>query len=123
MASHSPCGWVSTPGQWWCEMGSGGRHEHLALGETPNIAARARSSGMPQHRGDQRVTAQLVQRGLRPGRSSGPRRSRASLQPMGVWRSWASLRRCKSHNAGAEDAKPLVGRGEEVGLMCGAGAK
>src|SRR5437773_9027219 len=44
------------------EMGGGGRHEHLALGETPNIAARLEGLAAPNTVVISAVTAQLVQR-------------------------------------------------------------
>lgn len=44
------------------EMGGGGRHENLALGETPNIAARLESLALPNTTVISSVTAQLVRR-------------------------------------------------------------
>ena len=44
------------------EMGGGGRHENLALGETPNIAARLEGLAQPNTAVISPVTAQLVQR-------------------------------------------------------------
>ena len=44
------------------EMGGGGRHENLALGETPNIAARLEGLAPPNAVVISAVTAQLVQR-------------------------------------------------------------
>ena len=51
---HSLCGCASTPARssWAGQMGGGGRHEHLALGETPNIAAPLRGLGSGQCGGD-----------------------------------------------------------------------
>jgi class 3 adenylate cyclase len=43
------------------EMGGGGRHEHLALGETPNIAARLESLAPANTVVVSAVTARLVQ--------------------------------------------------------------
>src|SRR5262249_59065736 len=43
-------------------MGGGGRHEHLALGETPIIAARLEGLAVPNTVVISAVTAQLVQR-------------------------------------------------------------
>jgi class 3 adenylate cyclase len=44
------------------EMGGGGRHENLALGETPNIAARLQGLARPNMAIMSQATAQLVQR-------------------------------------------------------------
>ena len=44
------------------EMGGGGRHENLALGETPNIAARLEGLAQPNMIVVSPATAQLVQR-------------------------------------------------------------
>jgi class 3 adenylate cyclase len=42
------------------QMGGGGRHEHLALGETPNIAARLEGRAAPNTVMISPVTARLV---------------------------------------------------------------
>ena len=48
VASGWPCAWVSTlVWWWWVEMGAGARYEQLALGETPNLAARLQGSPPP----------------------------------------------------------------------------
>ena len=43
------------------EMGSGGRHEHLALGDTPNLAARLQGLAAPDTVVISAATARLVQ--------------------------------------------------------------
>ena len=43
------------------EMGSGGRHEHLALGDTPNLAARLQGLAAPDTVVLSDTTARLVQ--------------------------------------------------------------
>ena len=55
------------------QMGSGGRHEHLALGETPNIAARLQGLAPANAVVISAVTARLVQGTFSPGRPGDPR--------------------------------------------------
>jgi class 3 adenylate cyclase len=43
------------------EMGSGGRHEHLALGDTPNLAARLQGLAEPNTVVMSDATSRLVQ--------------------------------------------------------------
>ena len=58
------------------EMGGGGRHEHLALGETPNIAARLQGLAPANAVVISAVTARLVHGHLCPGRPGDPRAPR-----------------------------------------------
>ena len=53
-------------------MGGGGRHEHLALGETPNIAARLQALAPANAVVISAVTARLVHGDLCPGRPGDP---------------------------------------------------
>ena len=98
-------------------MGSGGRHEHLALGETPNIAARLEGLAAPNTVMISAVTAQLVQRAF-VLEALGPQALKGITAPMGVWRVEGPLETLREATTPApEDVKPLVGRGEELGLM------
>ena len=57
-----PYAWGSIPGWWsWATMGGGGRQEHLALGETPNIAARLQGLAAPDSLVISEATARLVE--------------------------------------------------------------
>ena len=99
------------------EMGSGGRHEHLALGETPNIAARLEGLAAPNTVVISAVTAQLVQRGF-VLEALGTQTLKGITAPMGVWRVVGPLETLReATTAMPEDVKPLVGRGEELGLL------
>ena len=60
MACSSPSVSASTPGRWSWGDGRGGRHEHLALGETPNIAARLEGLAPANTVVVSAVTARLV---------------------------------------------------------------
>jgi class 3 adenylate cyclase len=98
-------------------MGGGGRHEHLALGETPNIAARLEGLAAPNTVVISAVTAQLVQRAF-VLEALGTQALKGITAPMGVWQVVGLLETLQEATTPVpEDAKPLVGRGEEVGLM------
>ena len=99
------------------EMGGGGRHEHLALGETPNIAARLEGLAAPNTVVISAVTAQLVQRAF-VLEALGTQALKGITAPMGVWRVVGPLETLREATTPApEDVKPLVGRGEELGLI------
>ena len=66
-------------------MGGGGRHEHLALGETPNIAARLEGLAAPNTVVISAVTAQLVQRAF-VLEALGTQTLKGITAPMEVWR-------------------------------------
>jgi class 3 adenylate cyclase len=105
------------------EMGSGGRHEHLALGETPNIAARLEGLAAPNTVVISAVTAQLVQRAF-VLEALGTQTLKGITAPMGVWRVVGPLETLREIALPApEDVKPLVGRSEELGLLLGAGSR
>jgi hypothetical protein len=99
-------------------MGGGGRHEHLALGETPNIAARLEGLAAPNTVVISAVTTQLVQRAF-VLEALGPQALKGITAPMAVWRVVGPLETLhEATTPVAEDViTPLVGRGEEVGLM------
>src|SRR5207244_8835543 len=67
------------------EMGGGGRHEHLALGETPNIAARLEGLAAPNTVVISAVTAQLVQ-GVFERDDLGLQALRGVAEPLRVFR-------------------------------------
>jgi class 3 adenylate cyclase len=99
------------------EMGGGGRHEHLALGETPNIAARLEGLAAPNTVVISAVTAQLVQRAF-VLEALGAQALKGITEPMGVWRVVGPLETLrKAAMPAPEDVKPLIGRGEELGLV------
>src|SRR4029453_15203946 len=98
-------------------MGGGGRHEHLALGETPNIAARLEALAAPDTVVISAITAQLVQRAF-VLEALGTQALKGITAPMGAWQAGGLLEtRQEATTPVPEDAKPLVGRSEEVGLM------
>ena len=98
-------------------MGGGARHEHLALGETPNIAARLEGLAAPNTVVISAVTAQLVQRAF-VLEALGVQALRGVAEPMQVWRVVGLLETMREAALPAsEDVAPLVGRDEELGLI------
>jgi class 3 adenylate cyclase/predicted ATPase len=98
-------------------MGGGGRHEHLALGETPNIAARLEALAAPNTVVISAVTAQLVQRAF-VLEALGTQTLKGITAPMEVWQVVSPLETLReSATPAPEDVKPLVGRSEELGLL------
>ncbi len=99
------------------EMGGGGRHERLALGETPNIAARLQNLAHPDTVVISGATARLVE-GLCEWRALGERPLRGLSKPIavyqviresGVWdRFRVAVRRGLS---------PMVGRQETLEVL------
>ncbi len=74
------------------EMGGGSRQEPLALGETPNVAARLQGLAAPDTVVMSPATFRLV-RGSLPARTSVPTRSRAWRRRSRPIASWAKARR------------------------------
>jgi hypothetical protein len=98
-------------------MGSSGRHEHLALGETPIIAARLEALAAPNTVMISTVTAQLVQRAC-VLEGLGTQALKGITAPMEVWRVVSPLETPREATIPSpEDVKPLVGRSEELGLL------
>jgi class 3 adenylate cyclase/predicted ATPase len=98
-------------------MGGGGRHEHLALGETPNIAARLQSLAPANAVVISAVTARLVQ-GTFAFEDLGAHALQGVAAPMTVSRV-RGLREIPSHDEEFVTAAVpvLVGRDEESGLL------
>jgi class 3 adenylate cyclase len=98
-------------------IGSGGRHEHLALGETPNIAARLEGLAAPNTVVISPMTARLVRQTF-VLEDLGASALKGVAEPMAVWRVLG--RRTPSRHD--DEAPPnrtlfLVGRDEELGLL------
>jgi class 3 adenylate cyclase len=99
------------------EMGGGGRHEPLALGDTPNLAARLQ--GLAAH--DTVViggaTHQLVQ-GYFMMAALGPQSLKGIATPVPVYRILgASAAQSRLDVTAATGVTPLVGRASEVALL------
>jgi class 3 adenylate cyclase/predicted ATPase len=98
-------------------MGSGGRHEQLALGETPNLAARLQSLAAPDTVAISDTTHQLVQGYFRCDDLGSPSLKGVET-PMRVYRVVEeSTAQSRLDVAGTTGLTPLVGREHEVGLL------
>ena len=98
-------------------MGGGGRHEHLALGETPNIAARLQSLAPANAVVISAVTARLVQ-GTFALEDLGTHTLHGVAEPMAVSRVRGLLAMPSRDEEFLTAAVPfLVGREEESGLL------
>ncbi len=97
------------------EMGGGDRHENLALGETPNIAARLEGLAAPNTVVISAVTSRLVQR-VFAVETSGPHELKGVSEPMLVSRVMGPVEP-EASSADAQRFDTLVGRIEEIGLL------
>jgi len=99
------------------EMGGGGKREQLALGETPNIAARVQGIAEPNTVVISAATSRLVQ-GLFECQDRGPQELKGVSTPVPVYR---VLRESEAQSrfevAVSTGLTPLVGRDEELGLL------
>jgi class 3 adenylate cyclase len=99
------------------EMGSGGRHEHLALGDTPNLAARLQGLAEPDTVVVSAATFRLV-RGYFTTQELGAHSIKGITAPMQVYRMLGeSAAQSRLDIAGPSGLTPLVGRDSEVGLL------
>ena len=98
-------------------MGSGGRHEQLALGETPNLAARLQSLAAPDTVAISETTHRLVQGYFRCNDLGSPSLKGVET-PLRVYRVVEeSAAQSRLDVAGTTGLTPLVGREHEVGLL------
>ena len=99
------------------EMGGGGRHENLALGETPNIAARLEGLAQPNTIVVTPVTAQLVQRSFLL-EELGFHELKGVAEPMILLRVIGPREGEQDHETMTTGGfAALVGRNEEIGLL------
>jgi predicted ATPase/class 3 adenylate cyclase len=99
------------------EMGAGARHESLALGETPNLAARLQGLAAPDTMVMSATTFRLVQ-GLFECRELGPQTLKGVATPVRVYQVVReSGAQSRLEVAGPTGLTPLVGREQEVGLL------
>ena len=99
------------------EMGGGGRHEHLALGDTPNIAARLQGVAVPDTVAVSAATFRLIQ-GYFVCDELGPYTLKGVPLPMPVYRvQHASGVQSRLEVAATRGLTPLIGREQEVALL------
>ena len=99
------------------EMGGGGRHEQLALGETPNIAARVQGQAQPDEVVISTATYQLVE-GLFICEDRGRPELKGVTTPLTLYRvTRESEAQSRFQVVARQGLTPLVGREHEHGLL------
>jgi hypothetical protein len=99
------------------EMGGGGRHERLALGDTPNVAARIQGLAAPHAVLISAATHRLVQ-GYFTAATLGPQTLKGIAAPVLVYRILGvSPAQSRLDVATTTGLTPLVGRKSEVALL------
>jgi class 3 adenylate cyclase/predicted ATPase len=99
------------------EIGGGARHEQLALGETPNLAARLQGIAAPNTLVISAATSQLLG-GFFACQPLGTQLLKGFAQPLEVYQvRYESTARSRLEAAGSTGLTPLVGREAEVALL------
>src|SRR5216117_4015896 len=99
------------------DMGGGARQEQLALGETPNLAARLQGVAAPNTLVISATTFQLLG-GFFACQPLGTPLLKGFAQPLAVYRVlYESMARSRLEAIGSTGLTPLVGREQEVGLL------
>ena len=108
--------WASTPGLVVGEMGGGGRQEQLALGDTPNIAARLQGLAAPDTVVISAATQRLIQ-GYFTCHALGGQTLKGVATPLQVYQVVRETEVQQRFDvAVARGLTPLVGREHEVGI-------
>ena len=113
-----PCAWASIPGLVVVgEIGGGAQQEQLALGETPNLAARLQGLAAPNTLVISAATLPLLG-GFFACQSLGTHLLKGFAQPLEVYQVlYESTARSRLEAAGRTGLTPLVGREQEVALL------
>jgi TOMM system kinase/cyclase fusion protein len=99
------------------DVGEGPQQEQLALGETPNLAARLQGMAAPNMLVISAATSQLLG-GFFACQSLGTPRMKGFAQPIEVYQvRYESTARSRLEAAGGIGLTPLVGREQEIGLL------
>jgi TOMM system kinase/cyclase fusion protein len=99
------------------EVGGGPRQEQLALGETPNLAARLQGVAAPNTLVISATTFQLLG-GFFACQPLGTPLLKGFAQPLAVYRVlYESMARSRLEAVGSTGWTPLVGRQQEIGLL------
>ena len=102
------------------EVGGGTRQEQLALGETPNVAARLQGIAAPNTLVISAATFQLLG-GFFACQPLGTPLLKGLAQPLAVYRVlYESMARNRLEAASSTGWTPLVGREQEIGVLSGA---
>jgi TOMM system kinase/cyclase fusion protein len=99
------------------EIGGGAKHEQLALGETPNVAARLQAIAMPNTVVISAATVPLLG-GFFACQSLGTPLLKGVAQSLAVYQVlYEHMVRSRLEAAGSTGLTPLVGREQEIGLL------
>src|SRR5918992_356277 len=99
------------------DVGDGSRQEQLALGETPNVAARLQGLAAPNTLVISAATFQLLG-GFFACQPLGTRPVEGIAQPLAVYRVlYESMARSRLEAASSTGWTPLVGREQEIGVL------
>jgi predicted ATPase len=99
------------------DVGGGTRQEQLALGETPNLAARLQGLAAPNPLEISAATCQLLG-GFFACQPLGSPLLKGQAQPLAVYRVlYESMARSRLEAVGTTGLTPLVGREQEIGLL------
>jgi class 3 adenylate cyclase len=99
------------------EVGGDTHHERLALGETPNLAARLQGLAAPNTVVISAATVPLLG-GFFACQALGPHRLKGFAQPLQIYQVlYESTARSRLEAAGRTGLTPLVGREQEIGLL------
>jgi predicted ATPase/class 3 adenylate cyclase len=99
------------------EIGGGATHEQLALGETPNVAARLQAMAAPNTLVISATTSQLLG-GFFACQSLGAQLLKGFAQPLEVYQIlYESTARSRLEAVGRTGLTPLVGREQEIRLL------
>ncbi len=98
------------------EIGSGARHEHLALGETPNLAARLQAIAEPDTVVISSATHRLIERWF-VCRDLGLHTAKGVSTPLRVYRVLNERVALGAFEAMSAGLTALVGRDQELGLL------
>ena len=99
------------------DVGSGARQEQLALGETPNVAARLQGLAAPNTLAISAATFQLLG-GFFACQPFGTPLLKGLAQPLAVYRVlYESMARSRLEAASSTGWTPLVGREQEIGVL------
>src|SRR5215510_2468757 len=99
------------------EVGGDTHHEQLALGETPNLAARLQGIAAPNTLVISAATLPLLG-GLFACQALGPHLLKGFAQPLEVYQvRYESMARSRLEAAGSTGLTPLVGREQEIRLL------
>ncbi len=115
-ASGSLSGWASTPVPSWWVIGGETRREQLALGETPNLAARLQSLAEPGTVVISATTQRLV-RGLFVCSDLGAQPVKGVSAPVQIYQVLRESEAPSRLEVAGAHLTPLVSREQEVGML------